>query len=280
VDLHADTIFHALTAGRTIAGAAGKGDLDVARMKAGGYAAQFFAIWVPAKVDAEGPGASVAWAERAYAAYEKLLAGAGPEVERAVTAADVERIRAAGRVAAVLSIEGAHALGDRPEAIDAWAARGLRLLGLAWNNSNAFAEAAADPRPAAPGLTAAGRALVARAEGLGILLDVSHASKATFWDLAKMARRPIVASHSDCAALRKIPRNLDDDQLRAIAASGGLVGINFHAPFVSKKKPVTIAHVVEHVLHAVKVAGPEHVGLGSDFDGLITKPVGLERRVR
>jgi membrane dipeptidase len=277
VDLHVDTVFHALTYGRSLVGpASAKGDLSLARLRAGRYAAQVFAIWVPSKVEDEGgPAASAAYAERAFAAYEALVAAAAPDLEPARTPADLARVHAAGRIAAVLSIEGAHPLGDRPEALDVWVARGLRVLGLTWNNSNAFAEAAADPRPGAPGLTPLGRALVARAEAAGVLVDVSHASAATLRDVVAISHRPVLASHSDCAALRPHARNLTDDQLRALAATGGLVGINFHAPFVAKKKHVSLDDVATQVLHAVSAAGAAHVALGSDFDGLIVKPTGL-----
>jgi membrane dipeptidase len=129
------------------------------------------------------------------------------------------------------------------------------------------------------GLTEVGKAFCERVYAKGALIDVSHVSDAAFADIVLIAAKhhaPVVATHSNARAVAKMPRNLTDDQLRIIAATGGVAGVNFHAPFVTGGSDATIDDVVKQVEHLVKVAGIEHVAVGSDFDGGITPPAGLE----
>jgi hypothetical protein len=173
-------------------------------------------------------------------------------------------------------MEGADCLSGKAEALAGWRNEGLRYLGLTWNNSNPFATAAADRGQRGRGLTDLGRELVRESNRLGVLVDLSHASEKTFWDVYRESRAPIIASHSCAASLRPHLRNLDDEQARAIARTGGVIGVNFHQPFLRHPGPATVDDVARHIAHLARVAGPEHVALGSDFDGLITAPEGLE----
>jgi membrane dipeptidase len=161
----------------------------------------------------------------------------------------------------LLSMEGAEPFGSTPALVDAFWEVGVRMASLTWNRRNAFADGAAERA----GLSEIGRELVDRLVDLGIVLDVAHASEATFWEmLERSGRAPVVASHSCCRAVCDTPRNLSDDQLRAIAERGGVVGMMALPLVVDPARP-TIERFVDHLDHAVAVAGWEHVGLGGDF---------------
>ncbi len=180
-----------------------------------------------------------------------------------------------------LSFEGADgfATEDGLAALDLWMARGVCLVGLVHDHANALGGASQDPSPAhrAQGLTDMGKRIAAHVIAHGGLLDVAHASDATFDDLAVIARAagaPLVDSHTGMRALRDTMRNIDDDRLRVVAASGGIVGISMHGGHVGKTpgEHPTLADVADHVTHALSVAGRDHVAIGSDFDGSIDPP--------
>jgi membrane dipeptidase len=190
--------------------------------------------------------------------------------------ADVDAAREAdGPPLAVLHLEGAEAIDPDLEALDFWYQAGLRSLGPVWSRANAFAWGVPFISPSTPdvgpGLTAAGRALVRRCAELGILVDVSHLNEAGFWDLARLEAGPIVASHAAAHALCPVSRNLTDPQLDAIGASDGLVGIVFATPFLrpdfADDPDTPLELIAEHARYVADRIGPEHVGLGSDFDG-------------
>jgi membrane dipeptidase len=175
----------------------------------------------------------------------------------------------------VLHLEGAEPVDPELAALDAWYAAGVRSLGVVWSRASAFGHGVPFRFPSSPdtgpGLTDAGHALVRRCAELGILVDVSHLNAAGFADVARLDAAPIVASHCACHALCPASRNLTDEQLRAIGASDGLVGIVFATPFLRADghddADTPLATLVAHVRHAVDVAGIDHVALGSDFDG-------------
>ncbi len=184
-----------------------------------------------------------------------------------------------GGVRTWLSFEGAGPLADAPETLDAWVARGIRIVGLVHTEHNALASSSGDPHLAAYGLTAAGRILVRRAHALGVAVDVSHASDRAVADVLTLAgetRGVVVATHSNARALCEHPRNLTDDQLRGVAATGGVVGLNFHSAFVVRGRRATLADVVRQALHLVQVAGVDHVAIGADFEGGIRPARGVE----
>lgn len=179
----------------------------------------------------------------------------------AATACDVERLHAAGKTAALLSVEGAEVIGCDPAALAALREDGFVMTTLTWNADNALA----GHHGAAHGLTAQGREFVREAERVGIFIDVSHLSEAAFWDLTRLARRPILASHSNARALCEHTRNLTDDQLRAVRDTGGVVGLNLYAPFLGEN--ADFSTVLRHLEHLLHLLGEKHVGFGSDFDG-------------
>jgi membrane dipeptidase len=180
-----------------------------------------------------------------------------------------------GPLAAVLHVEGAEAIDPGLERLTGLHDGGLRSLGLTWSRPNAFGHGAPFAFPGSPdqgpGLTDAGRALVTACNELGVVVDVSHLNERGFWDVAERSGAPLVASHSNAHALCPSPRNLTDDQLRAIGESGGVVGINFCVAFVREDgadDPDTpLSAIAAHAAHVAEVAGVDAVALGSDFDG-------------
>jgi membrane dipeptidase len=203
------------------------GHIDVPRMKAGGMSAAFFSIWVD---DTYGPGTAYKRALALIGAVRRLTDSAA-DVELATTAEQVRAAAGRGHVAALLGVEGGHAIENSLEKLDTLYARGVRYMTLTWNNGNDWAGSSMDPkRPG--GLSDFGKQVVRRMNQLGMLVDVSHVSDATFWDVLATTTRPVIASHSSCRALASHPRNLIDDQLRAIAQNGGVVGINFFPVFL------------------------------------------------
>jgi membrane dipeptidase len=171
------------------------------------------------------------------------------------------------QVSALLAIEGLHALDGTLESVDTLYAAGFRMMGLTHFFDNEVAASAHGVTHA--GLTPLGRQVVARMEALGIIVDLAHASSQTVQEVLAMATRPVVVSHTGVAATCPGPRNLTDDQLRAIAANGGLVGIGYWDGAVCEP---TVANIVKAMQHAVQVAGAAHVALGSDFDGATRTP--------
>ncbi len=195
---------------------------------------------------------------------------------------DLDRCVAGDALGAVLHLEGAEPIDPGLEALERWHAAGLRSLGPVWSRPNAFGQGVPFRFPASPetgpGLTPAGVRLVRRCGELGIAVDVSHLNRAGFDDVARVLDAPLVASHSGAHALCPSSRNLTDEQLDAIAASDGAVGITFEVTALradGHDDPDTpVARVVEHVRHVAERIGVEHVALGSDFDGA-TVPRGL-----
>ena len=267
------------------------GHLDLPRASAGGLAGGIFALFTPT------PGAERIDFDRAGGRMEvELAAPIGPEIAAATTSqaagrllglerdghlrivrtvADLDAAREDGVLAAVMHHEGAEAIDPGLHALELWYAAGLRSLGPVWSRPNAFAHGVPFVFPGSPntgpGLTAAGRRLVRRCAELGIAVDLSHLNEAGFWDVARLDGAPLIASHSGVHALCPSTRNLTDAQLDAIAASGGLVGIVFAAPFIradgADDADTPLATIAAHVRYAADRIGVEHVALGSDFDG-------------
>jgi len=182
----------------------------------------------------------------------------------------------------VLHMEGAEAIGPEQEELSDLCEAGLRSLGIVWSRPNCFGHGVSFGFPGSPdegpGLTDAGRALVRACNELGVLVDTSHLTERGFWDVAECSAAPLVASHSNAFALCPSPRNLTDDQLRAIGDSGGLAGLNFHVGMVredgAEDRDTPLSALAAHAAHMAEVAGVESVALGSDFDGA-TMPLQL-----
>lgn len=188
-----------------------------------------------------------------------------PGVKLCMNESDVEEAKRDDKQGFMLGFEGGEFLEGSLESLRIFAKQGLRLLTLTWSERNALGDGAAESGTRG-GLTSFGRQVVKECADLGVIVDVSHLSEAGFWDVADLSEEPFVASHSNCHAVYPHPRNLTDDQMKAIAESGGLVGITFNPDYLSASEDATVATVCDHVMHALEVAGEDHVGIGSDFD--------------
>ena len=185
------------------------------------------------------------------------------------TATEAYAARSAGEIALFLSLEGADPLQNDIQLLRIFYELGVRGLGLVWSRRNYVADGAfftTTREGQKGGLTSFGVELVEKAEELGMFIDVSHINDEGFWDVMELATRPLIASHSNCRALAGTMRNLDDDQIRAIAKNGGVIGMNSISNFIHEgKADVTVAHFIDHVDHIVKIGGIEHVGIGFDL---------------
>jgi membrane dipeptidase len=278
------------------------GHLDLPRMHEGGMRGGIFAIFTPSpgedasQVKLGDGGAYVeplaapvshqVAAAHAAAAVENLF-----ELERegaltvARTIADVDAAHddASAPPVAVLHLEGAEAIDPELGELEQWHAKGLRSLGPVWSRANAFGYGVPFAFPSSPdvgpGLTERGVALIEACGELGILVDLSHLNEAGFWDVARLEVGPLVASHSGAHALCAASRNLSDAQLDAIGSRDGLVGIVFATPFLrgdfADDPDTPLELIAEHARYVADRIGPEHVALGSDFDGAtIPAPLG------
>lgn len=273
---------------------------DLRRLAAGGVDAQFFSIWPSAAYyDADDPrsGRSLARANEMIDAMEGQLTRHAGRLELARSSADIRRIAAEGKIAALLGVEGGHAIEHDLANLRALYARGVRYMTLTWSFSHSWADSSGDPLQRADrlhgGLTEFGESVVREMNALGMLVDISHVSDETFWDALRVSTAPVIASHSSVRALAPHPRNLSDEMLAAVAANGGVVMINFSTMYLDARKTTprayawdwlrhaggsatTVEHVVDHIDHVVRVAGIDHVGIGSDFDGTPFLPEGLQ----
>lgn len=314
IDLHADTTQRMLDEGVDLSQRLADGHLDSVRAKEGGLDAQFFSIWVePELYGAGGPGA-IKRADAQIAAVREL-AEKHPELwQMAHSAADVRRIAGEGKLAALLGLEGGYAIDDRIENVERYYKMGVRYMSPAWTVSTNWAGSSGDEAGQTRGLSEFGKQVVREMNRLGMMIDVSHVSDKTFWDIVATSSKPIIATHSACRAIAKVPRNLDDEMIRGLAKTGGVVCVIFYPPFlepgwsalkdrvdveiaplvkraseeekgdIAHKKlardrvrreeflkrlpPVLVSRIVDHIDHIVKLVGIDHVGIGSDFDGI------------
>lgn len=239
------------------------GHLDLPRMEAGGINCQIFACFPG---EANLTAAPTAAALRRLEGLYRLLEQAPDRLTLVRTAADLTRLGPDGPIGAILGLEGAEALDGSLELLYTFFRLGVRVLGLAWNGRNAACDGVTVGDRY--GLTPFGRDLVAACNDLGIVLDVSHLNAAGIEDVLALSRHPVIASHSLARAVFEHRRNLSDAQLRGIAAAGGVIGATFVAEFMAAPPDqATLEHLLTHIEHMLAVAGPAHVGLGSDYDG-------------
>ena len=284
---------------------------DIARLRAGGLGAQFWSVYVPSNLS--GPSAVTMTLEQIDFVHQ--LVRRYPDVfEWAGTADDVERIFRAGRIASMAGIEGGHSIDSSLATLRAMYRLGARYMTLTHNDNTPWADAANDPSHRG-GLTRFGEAVVAEMNWLGMLVDLSHVSPDAMKHALRVTEAPVIFSHSSARAVCDVPRNVPDDVLRLLPANGGVVMVNFYTGFVSpacadwnrraraqadvfraqfpgdaaarqaaleqweRANPpsATLADVADHIDHIRRVAGVDHVGIGSDFDGIDgMAPEGLE----
>jgi membrane dipeptidase len=314
VDMHADTAQRMLDESVDISERLADGHFDTVRAKEGGLDAQFFSIWVePELFGGGGPGA-IKRADDQIAAVRALVERHPETWELATSATDIRSIAAEGKIAALLGLEGGYAIDEKIENVERYYRLGVRYMSPTWSVSTSWAGSSGDDAGKTRGLNEFGQNVVREMNRLGMMVDVSHVSDPTFWDIVNTSSKPIVATHSACRAIANVPRNLTDDMIRALAQSGGVVNVIFYPehlePGWSEKKkkvdaeiaprvrhaseeergdaahkklardrvrleeyakrlpPVSVSRLVDHIDHIVKLVGIDHVGIGSDFDGV------------
>ena len=234
-DLHADTL-QWLARGDSLLGHAGH--VDLPRMRRGGLDLQFFSVWIDPIYKPKEPGSPDRSFERAIElldAFDRAMREHSGDIAPATSARQAREVLASGRVAAALGVEGGHAIESNLGKLEELYRRGVRYLGLTWNNTHEWADAAKEETLHGTrhnGLTPFGEQVVRRMNELGMIVDLSHAAESTFWHVLRVSKAPVMASHSDAHALVPHFRNLKDEQIRALAAHGGLIGINFYCAFL------------------------------------------------
>ncbi|MBL8166825.1 MAG: dipeptidase [Acidobacteria bacterium] len=313
IDTHMDTLQRVLMQGADLGVRSTNGQSDLPRLKAGGVDAQFFAIWPdPMYAPHHAARRTLQLIDAMYGVLNKYP----DRIELARNAADLERIVASGKLAALMGIEGGHAIQNDLALLRMFHRLGVTYMTLTHSNTNDWADSSTD-KARWGGLNDFGRQVVREMNRLGMLVDVSHVSEDTVMDVLEVSTKPVIASHSSCLALCNHPRNLSDKALKAIAKNGGVIGINFFSGFVdqkyldamnamqndilatiNEKKQIApedldrvaaerlkllddpgiprppFARLLDHIDHAVKIAGIDHVGIGSDLD-MIPTPEGM-----
>jgi len=294
------------------------GHIDIPRMKEGGMNAIFFSIWIDGRT--MGPPAIQKALDQIDAVHENVLKNS-KDMTFARTAADVQKAHAEGKIAALIGVEGGHMIGNDIRMVRIFSDLGVRYMTLSHFYNDEWADSSTD-KPAHNGLTEYGKEIVREMNRQGMMVDISHVSDKTFYDALEVSKAPLIASHSSCRAICNHPRDMTDDMIKALAAKGGVIQINYEKSFIDEgyrqasekvsggvvamfdqlkkqcgddeecfgkkmnemeklataegKLPhVTWEKIIEHIDHVVKLAGADHVGLGSDFDGA-TMPEGMD----
>jgi membrane dipeptidase len=319
LDTHNDVTSRTVD-GFDIGKAASDGHTDLGRYRAGGFGAQFFAIFVGSNY-VEGNHSANRAMEMIDTVRHDIIGKYPNDFELALTAADIIRIHKKGKIASLMGIEGGHAIEDSVRLLRDFYQLGIRYMTLTHSNSNTWAGSSGDLDGRTKGLTPLGKDIVREMNRLGMMVDISHVSDKTFWDALEVSSAPLLASHSSCRSISNIPRNMTDEMIVAMAKKGGVVQVNFGCEFLSQKSantsmfgnpavrekimdalkefkgtpaerrakmqeivkgmgiktvPATLADVVAHIDHIVKIAGIDAVGIGADYDGVDCVPEGLE----
>jgi membrane dipeptidase len=316
IDTHADTPQRFLDENFDIGSDAGEGEIDLAKIARGNLGAEFFSIWVEPRYKGQ-------YARRAFRLIDSVYRQAQlhpDKIMMAFSPADIEAAHRQHKFAALMGIEGGHAIENDLGLLRDFARLGVRYMTLTWSNTNEWADSSGDISDANVqhhnGLTPFGRDVVLEMNRLGMMVDISHVADKTFWDTIATTKAPVIASHSSARALTNAPRNMTDEMLKAVAKNGGVVMVNFYNGFIDddyrkanaaqsrardaaveqavadwqkahpgKEVPYSVSeHVsrewakkiprpplsalIDHIDHIAKVAGVDHVGLGSDFDGV------------
>jgi membrane dipeptidase len=318
LDTHDDTTQRFFSKGYDLGKHNPDGHVDIPRMREGGMNAIFFSIWIDGRT--MGPPAVQKALDQIDAVHENVRKYS-QDMVFARTAEEVRRAHAQGKIAALMGVEGGHMIGNDIRMVRVFGDLGVRYMTLTHFYNDEWADSSTD-KPAHNGLTDYGKEIVREMNRQGIMVDISHVSDKTFYDALEVSKAPLIASHSSCRALCNHPRDMSDDMIKALAAKGGVIQINYERSFIDQaykdayekylgnvvsheqdiaqkcgddsecaqresqklvdnltaegKLPhVSWGRIVDHIDHAVKVAGADHVGLGSDFDGA-DMPEGLE----
>ena len=314
IDGHNDTVQHILYEHVDIGSRLSDGSIDIPRLREGGIHVPFFALWVPTYYKGS---ETVRRTLDFRDAIQTVLDKYPDQIELATSAQDIERIVRQRKIAAVLTLEGGHQIDNDLAVLRMYRRMGILSMTLTHFRSNDWADSSTG-KPEHNGLTDFGKQVIREMNRIGMIVDVSHVSDKTFYDVLQVTTKPVIASHSSCRSLSDVPRNMNDEMLHALAQNGGVIGVNFGAPFLNQKDADELNQYVvrqgalepnltgpeldqfaaqEHVNngethpkvgnatiedaaacidHIVRIAGIEHVGIGSDFDGVRMVPRGLE----
>ena len=254
IDMHADTAQRLVDEHVDLEKLLPDGHFDAVRAKEGGLDAQFFSIWVEPELFGGGGPRAVKRADDQIAAV-RALAEKHPETwGLATSAGDVRRIVGDGKIAALLGLEGGYAIDERLENVERYYKLGVRYMSPAWSVSTSWAGSSGDEVGRTRGLNEFGKSVVREMNRLGMMVDVSHVSDKTFWDIVNTSTKPVIATHSACRAITDVPRNLTDDMIRALAKTGGVVNVIFYPehlePGWSEKKKQVDAQIAPLVQQA------------------------------
>ena len=253
------------------------GQVDFPKLRRGGVDGSFFALYTPAELSTED---ACYRALQMISAVNEVIEESDGKAVLTCTPAQAAENKEKGVFSIFLGMENGFPIGESLSLLRLFYGLGTRYLTLTHNGDNAIADSAAEGKTWG-GLSPFGREVMAMMNRLGMMVDLSHASDATFWDCIRYSKAPVVATHSCCRTLCSHRRNLTDDMLRALADVDGYVGINFYPYFLSdayqgEGTPLPGVKIVDHIDHAVEICGITHVGIGSDFDGIEVTPAGLE----
>lgn len=272
-DGHCDTILEIMNHKKSLGSRTPTGHLDIPRMQEGGVDVQFFAIFIE---DVYKPDRSLKRTLQLIDCFYREIEKNQDDISLVTNYNQIMEVNRAGKIAAILSIEGGEALEGDLGVLRVLYRLGVRLLTLTWNQRNQIADGIGESRTGS-GLTEFGLKVIEEMNRLGMLIDVSHLSETGFWDVVKRSKTAIVAYHSNCYALCPHLRNLKDEQIKALGDKDGVIGITFVPNFLTQeKRKTTVKDVVKHIDYLVEKVGVDCVGLGSDFDGTGGLPLGLE----
>ena len=261
---------------------------DIPRLKQGGVGAIFFSVYVAAKY-VDGNHSANRTLQMIDTVKQDIIGRYPGTFQLALTADDIVKAHKHHKIAALMGIEGGHAIEDSLRLLRDYYRLGVRYMTLTHTNTNNWADSSGDiDKPGVEhhnGLTPFGKDVVREMNRLGMIVDISHVADKTFYDALATSQAPLLASHSGARAVANVPRNMTDDMIRALAAKGGVIQVNFYCAFLNQQAAdapkgaplhASIADVVAHIDHIRQVAGIDAIGIGSDFDGIDCAPEGLE----
>ena len=270
-DLHCDTLYTAWKQGVPDIFRIPSAMADVSKTLQGGCRLQLYAIFMPPPDRPDYPG-DEAYIGLLQGIFSATVREHGDVFAQACSMADVSRNAAAGKVSGMLSMEDGRAVQGDLNNILRFYNMGIRVMGLTWNAPNCFGYPNSFERTEMEkGLTDFGKEAIPYMEELGMTVDVSHLSDGGFWDVARLSRRPFIASHSNCRALNPHPRSLTDDMIRTLADHGGVMGLNFHPAFLTgdiEAQHSTVDALAAQLRHRINTGGLACAAMGTDFDGV------------
>lgn len=270
IDGHCDTILAVVRGAGRLGTYRETGHVDLPRLKEGGVKVQFFAAFIESLYK---PFSSLTRTMQLIDAFHTEVEDNSDCLAPGLTMRQIRRELREGKTIAVLGIEGGEALNGDLSVLRMLYKLGVRFLGLTWNQRNQLADGVGESITKG-GLTNFGCAVITEMNRLGIIIDLAHISAAGFWDALERSRHPVMVSHTNCFKLCPHPRNLTDDQIKALARKGGIMGLSFVPDFLGKGR-TSITNFFDHLDHVAGLAGTDVIAIGSDFDGIDNTPDGL-----